>query len=90
MIYKCQTTPLHKGKGLFCGLLVGDEWEESHKAGPLDRLSKRSLILGGQPRALARLDAATWIQEAPQVVDIFIIDEANVIRIEIVLFHSLL
>lgn len=69
--------------------LVRNKREESHEPRTFDRFGKRALVLGGEPRALAREDAAVGVQEPSQVIDIFVVDVTDVVCVEIVLFvHS--
>lgn len=67
--------------------LVHEEWDETHEAGALDRFGEHALVLGREARPLARKDAAVWVQEALQIIDIFIVDKPNVICVKIIVFH---
>jgi hypothetical protein len=60
-------------------VLVRNEWEKPHESRALDGFCQCALILCREASALSREDAAVRVQESLQVIDVFVIDKANIV-----------
>ena len=66
-----------------------DEREKAHEASSLDRRFHCTLLLGGQPGALAGQNATMRIDELFQEVDILVVDVLNIILGKNVVRHTI-
>ncbi len=62
--------------------------KQAHEAGALYGGLHCTLLLGGEPRALAAQDATMRIDELLQEIDVFVINVSNVVLREDVIGHT--
>jgi hypothetical protein len=83
--YACKNRPVGR---LLQAVLVCDEWEKSHKSCALYGVGELALIFGSKSCSLSSENTAIWVQKLLQTIDVFVVDELDVVGVKIIVFHK--